>query len=180
MLMPDALFALVRAFAARYPVPTGLPGEAHEEACRAWTTQLCQQAAWSFPGARYGAKRADPGRPLSKDTLAQDRPDGLIGWDVLIGAGTGLPAVIGAPGPSLDLRGQAFVEVLGINWLDAPAPMPDPPPTPEPPPAPSCGCAEVAAQVAALTALLTPLLRPQPDGSVRLAVQIDQRVKIGW
>lgn len=194
MLMPEPVFQLVRAFAARFPVPTGFPGEAHDEACRAWTTQLCQQVAWSVPDQGYGAKRADPGRPLSKDVLAQQTATGLIGWDVLIGAGTGRPAVIGAPGESLDLTGQAFVEVLGINWLGAPAPGPGPEPDPEPPGRVCQECAMVLDRLDVLVdavlhhnVLLQTLVdqvasvvRVPADGGARVATQVDTRVKIGW
>lgn len=138
MQMPEELFALMRRFALTFPPPRGLPGAAHEEACRQWTTHLAQQAVSVFPQGNYGCKRASDDGPLSTDTIAQFA-DQFRGWDVLLGAGTGAPAVIGAPTQSIDLYGQVFVPVVGHDWLKAgpngsptgaippEAPQPDPP-----------------------------------------------------
>jgi hypothetical protein len=117
MRMPDEMFALVQRFADVYPPPHGFAGEAHDEACRGWTRHLAEQAVFTFPAAGYGCKRASDDRPLSKDVIACFGGAVLMGWDVLIGAGTGAPAVIGAPGESLDLTGQVFVAVTGRDWL---------------------------------------------------------------
>lgn len=196
MRMPDPVFALLQAFATRYPVPFGLPGEGHENACREWTIKFCQQAAWAFPAQLYGAKRAAPDRPIGKDVLAQNLATGLIGWDVLIGAGTGVPSLIGAPGESLDLSAQVFVPVTPVNWLNGTAPVPDP----EPEPDDGHVCEECKLvlerlevlieqafrQTTALTTiaevaeLLRPALRRQGDGTVRVSSQVENRVKIGW
>lgn len=158
MRMPDDLFALVQAFAAAYPPPHGFAGETHDELCRRWTQALAEQAVFTFPQGGYGCKRAGEDRPLSKDTLARFGDDFLggdvlidfIGWDVLIGAGTGAPAVIGAPTESLDLYGQVFVPVAPRDWLAeaAASASPSPSPSSAPPASPSpssddCCCCEV-------------------------------------
>jgi hypothetical protein len=120
MNLPEAIKQLLAQFAAIFPVPTGEPGEAHEENVRQWTTRFCQQVAFAFPNQGYGSKRAGDGRPLSKDTLAKiDAGLGLVCWDLLIGTGTGRPIL------SLDpqfhaINGQQFVAVEPVNYLALP------------------------------------------------------------
>lgn len=161
MLMPTPLYHLLTWWARQFPVPQGLPGEAHEDACRQWTTRFAQQAVFQFPSASYGAKRATPDRPLSKDVIAL-HGDPLIGWDVLIGAGTGRPVIPGAPQESLDLTGQWFESVAAQDYLRLfppnidPGPVGPAPPTTDPPspPTPPCDeCSLLQTMVEALVGL---------------------------
>jgi hypothetical protein len=156
MNLPEAIKQLLAQFAAIFPVPTGEPGEAHEENVRQWTTRFCQQVAFAFPNQGYGSKRAGDGRPLSKDTLAKiDAGLGLVCWDLLIGTGTGRPIL------SLDpqfhaINGQQFVAVEPVNYLALPPgdeeddvndAKPDAPPAPKPLPACQCKAIDAAAEV---------------------------------
>jgi hypothetical protein len=150
MNLPEAVKQLLAQFAAIFPVPTGEPGEAHEENVRQWTYRFCQQVAFAFPNQGYGAKSAGPGRPLSKDTLAKlDAGLGLVCWDLLIGTGTGRPVL------SLDpefhaIDGQQFVAVEPVNYLALPPGDEEdiPAPTPAPVPAPvACKAIDAAAEV---------------------------------
>jgi hypothetical protein len=146
---------MLRQFAAKFPVPQLQPGEAIEaleERARQWTVRFCEQAA--CVSASYGAKRADPTRPISKDVLAWHGVAEFVGWDLLSGVGTGAPTLndglAGRPLPSTyDLTGQVFVPVNAKDWLGfyvTPQPVPDPiiptpvtpdPATPVPAPAPT-------------------------------------------
>lgn len=161
MLMPTPLYHLLTRWAARFPVPQGEPGDAFEETCRQWTTRFIQQAAFQYPYEGYGAKRAGEGRPLSKDVIARFGPP-LIGWDVLVGAGTGAPVLIDGPKDSIDLTGQIYEPVQPQDYLrdfppgvdPGPEPGPPPGPDPEPPTTPDCSqCALLKTGVEALLAL---------------------------
>jgi hypothetical protein len=130
MSLPEAVKRLLFQFAAIFPVPTGQPGEAHEERVRQWTYRFCQQAAFAFPSEGYGAKRAGDGRPLSKDTLAKalfnhagDVTD-LYAWDLLLGTGTGNPQLAHDP-EYHHIPEQVFVPVTPVDYLGASAPSED-------------------------------------------------------
>lgn len=135
MMMPEALYHLLTWWARRFPVPQGAPGEVQDEACRQWTTQFCQQASFQFPYEGYGAKRAATGRPLSKDVISRFGPP-LIGWDILVGAGTGQPTLPDGPQESLDLSSQIFEPVQPQDYLRMFPPNIDPGPAPGSPPEP--------------------------------------------
>jgi hypothetical protein len=169
MQLPDDVYTKLVAFAARYPIPQGTPGEAHEEACRQWTLRFCEQCTFSFPFMRYGAKRASPDRPTSKDTLARQDVVTLWGWDLLIGAGTGRPTLISGPGPGKNLTDppdgpQVFVEVAPYDWLG----------DPDVAPAPTCPCAEQARTM--LAALAT--LAEQQQAILRVLADLPTRADL--
>jgi hypothetical protein len=133
MQLPDAVKYLRGLYVARFPIPAGPPGEPHEENCRQWSIRFAEQVAYNFPGQGWGMKRAGPGRPISKDTIAQ-RIDGehLRIWDLLTGTGTGDPRLNDNP-ESEELTGQTFVPVASTNHLKLQVPNPEPPTTPTPP-----------------------------------------------
>ena len=130
---PWELSDLLSRYVARYPVPQGAPGDATDEACRQWSIRFAEQAAFSEPEGGYGMKRADPYRPIGKDTLAASRGGRLYVWDLLSGVATGKPALVPNP-TALDVTGQVFVVVQPTNHLGE-APPVDPPVDPpvEPP-----------------------------------------------
>jgi hypothetical protein len=118
---------IVVRFAAGFPVPQGAPGPDHEERIRQWTTQLAEQIAFERPQDGFGKKRADRGRPISKDTIA--RPDGamLLAWDILTASGTGRPTLV-VDSDSIDITGQVFVAVTPRNHLGTAPPPAEPVP----------------------------------------------------
>jgi hypothetical protein len=128
MSLTDAQQAVIRAFAAAYPVPT-----TGDDAARDWTHRLCEQLAFSCPADGWGHKRADPTRPHSADCIAIRAP--FVGWDIIDSAGTP-QAALRLGGQSLDLSGQTFEPVTPTNHL-----ADDPPPPPPPPPT-DCPCEE--------------------------------------
>jgi hypothetical protein len=108
---------LLRRFETRYPVPqTPGGGDAHEEKCRQWSIQFAEQVAFDH-GQDYGVKRAGPGRPISKDSLARQVSRTVIwSWDLLIGTGTGTPVVAEDPAWH-DISDQVFEPVTPVNHL---------------------------------------------------------------
>lgn len=131
MKLPQKVKALLQTFEAKFPLPQGTPGEAHEERCREWVIRFAEQAAYEFPSDRYGVKRASPTRPISKDSLAQKKTR-LVSWDLMDGAGTGHPTISDEP-EFHDIPDQVFVEVAPIDHLGGGVPTPQPP-SPQPPP----------------------------------------------
>ncbi len=78
-------------------------------------------------GPSWGTKRADPGRPLSKDAIAQKQPDGtLLAWDLIDGASR---KPFPNPG-SIDISKQVFVAVEPFDYLGVGVPIVPPPPPP--------------------------------------------------
>lgn len=130
-LPPDVLLTRSR-YIAVYPLWTMPAGPEAEDRARKWTIGLAEQIAFEHPGQGYGCKRADPGRPISKDAIAQAQVDGrLVAWDMLSGAGTGSPVLVQHP-EAMDITGQVFVTVPPVDHLSnggTPTP-PDPEPAP--------------------------------------------------
>jgi len=83
-----------------------------EESRRKLTLMFAQQCRFEL-GSNWGTKRADSGRPLSKDTICTRNP--FIGWDTQIG---GSVITVAEFPDSVDLTGQVFVEVEPINHLE--------------------------------------------------------------
>lgn len=134
MKLPEQIKSIRTRYIQRFPVPQGEPGEAFEERARQWSIAFAEQVAFE-QGALWGMKRADPNRPISKDTIALYADDGIIRiWDLLIGTGTGRPRLAEDP-DAQDLRDQVFVPVTPTNHLAADAPVPQDPPRPDAPPA---------------------------------------------
>lgn len=133
-LPPDVLLTRAR-YVAVYPLWTMEPGEEADARARAWTMGLAEQMCFTH-GPSYGTKRADPGRPISKDAIAY--VPGLLPWepghmlwafDMLSGAGTGHPQLVPNP-EAIDITGQVFVPAAPIDHLtNGTDPHPVPPPT---------------------------------------------------
>ena len=66
-------------------------------------------------------KRADGGRPISKDTIAQQAGGRLYIWDLISGAGTGHGVL--QVGEREDITGQVFVVVTPTNHLGTVGPV---------------------------------------------------------
>lgn len=147
MQLPESIQSLLTRYVAQYPIPTGEPGEAHEEHVRQWSIRFAEQVAYS-EGKEWGMKRADPNRPISKDTLSRYAGGKLLIWDLLIGTGTGNPRL--NPNPeSDDVTGQVFEPVMPRNHLDAITPSSTPLP-----PLPPADLGPVMAKLADLDARL--------------------------
>lgn len=146
MKLPEQVKDIIRRFVARYPLwsmDDPVDGAVAEDTARRWSTQLAQQINYELPRQGWGKKRADPGRPISKDAIAKDGTP-LLCWDILTGAGTGRPALVPDP-DSEDITGQVFVPVDMVDHLREPEvgqpgnTEPDPEPALEPEPASTSG-----------------------------------------
>lgn len=145
--LDDGVKDTLRRYVAKFPPPTKFQGEEEDpwnERARQWTLRGIGQVVFEHPGQGYCSKRGDPGRPISKDSMARERPGRLTSWDLLSGTGTGHPTFIPDPegleiGPGTPeggAKGQTPVPVVGKDVL-GPATIPTPvpkPPTPVPPP----------------------------------------------
>lgn len=147
MQLPAEVKAIRARYVAAYPVPQGEPGEAFEERARQWSIAFAKQVAFE-QGPLWGMKRADPNRPISKDTLSLYGEDGaIIIWDLLMGTGTGKPRLVDDP-QGEEIRGQVFVPVTPTNHLGAVVPPVKPGPQPLPP-------ADLGPVVSQLSAILS-------------------------
>lgn len=150
MKLPRPVYDTCKRYADRFPPPQIRPGESpssHEQRCREWTVRMAQQVVFEH-GPSYGAKKASPTRPISKDSLAHKDGSEQDAWDMLHAAGSGHPTFVTYPPQAHDIDGQVFVSVPPVNHLGSPEPPepPEPPPTPIPPtpipptPCPPCTC----------------------------------------
>jgi len=132
MILPDRVFAIVSAIHAR----NAALASGDDDQRRALQKMIVETVVNRFPGEGWGWKRADPGRPLSKDTIANNRmdPPHILAWDCFDGS-TRLPV----QRDSILIDDQVFVDVVGFDHLGTgvPAPRPDPPPQPRPMPGPA-------------------------------------------
>lgn len=132
-----AVVELFKKWVVRFPVPTDVPGPAHEERIRKYVIRFAEQVEFSFPGEGYGVKKASAGRPIGKDTLARKYGGAFLAWDLFKGAGTGTPEPDWTPTVhDLTDSKQVFVPVKPVNHLGVSEPGPDPTPEPKPDPKP--------------------------------------------
>ena len=133
MFLPPRVQQIVRALHERHRALSAGTDDQRRQLAR----MIAEQARFEL-GPTWGSKRADAGRPPSKDAVAQRQPDGkLLGWDLFNGA-TREPH---ANPSSIDISGQVFIDVSpGVDHLGAVfADLPSEPPPPPPPPPPSAG-----------------------------------------
>ena len=129
MPLPQAIKNIRSRYLTKFPLPQGDPSPAQEDVCRQWSIRFAEQVAFELPGQGWGVKRADPGRPIGKDSIARHlAAEGvLIVWDLMTGAGTGRPALNDSP-VSEDITGQFFetrAEFFNpTNHLGTPIPEP--------------------------------------------------------
>lgn len=170
---------IINIFSARYDY---LRKSTNDDDRRSLTQKIAEQVAYEL-GPRWGQKRADPGRPLSKDTLAFNGDDQLHGWDLFNGTTREANQFPDEINP-VEMKEQVFVLVTPTNHLGAPS-APSAPPAPPVPQAPApqtcqftpCDCgpdlvaifaelerlkAEVASQTGALAALIAKPTPPIP------------------
>lgn len=177
MKIPAEVKAIRARMIAAFPVPTGEPSDAYEERLRQWSIRFAEQVAFELPGQGYGVKRANPTRPISKDTLAREFDGRLVIWDLFTGGGTGNPRLNDDP-DSEDITGQ-YVETrpeyfqprnhLGPVVVVPPAPPPAPPVPPTPPPAAPIELALMLARLDAVAADLIAVRQMVEDLATRPA-----------
>ena len=75
--------------------------------------ELCidadEQVAFEHPNQGWGTKRADKGRPVSKDAIAQKIGVTLFAYDMVSGAGTSNPTFVYKKATAMDITGQVFI-----------------------------------------------------------------------
>jgi hypothetical protein len=129
MTLPDHVFAIAKALHAKN---TAL-ADGHEDQRRALQKMIVETVVARHPHEGWGWKSAGPGRPPSKDAIANNRlmPGHLLAWDCFDGT-TRQPVQREAE----VIDGQLFIEVTGVDHLaDHPTPTPEPsPPIPAPAP----------------------------------------------
>jgi hypothetical protein len=133
MKLPLEVLTLRDQLLTASPLPySAQPSEAKDESFREWCIDLAEQVTFSYPGHGFGVKRAGEGRPISKDTIAQQVGTVLWAWDLFTGVGTASTGVVPNP-DSMDITGQIFVPVEPVDHLGGSTP-----PEPPDPPAPTC------------------------------------------
>ena len=84
-----------------------------DENRRAWVMQVIEQVVFQFPAGGWGAKCADPGRPLSKDAIALQADGHLFAFDLVNGGTKRVnDSVVGE-----QIDDQVFVPVQGKDHL---------------------------------------------------------------
>ena len=83
--------------------PTG------EDNVRQLIIKADEQVAFEHTRQGYGTKRADHGRPVSKDSLAQLTPEGLFIWDLVSGAGGNEPTFVYKKATAQGITGQIYI-----------------------------------------------------------------------
>lgn len=174
MKLPATVKQIRTMFVQQFGIPSGTP-ETIDEPARQWCIKFAQQIAAALPGQGFGVKRADPGRPIGKDTLAQQSPAGLVCWDLFTGTSTGNPRLNEDP-DSESIPDQTFVPVEPHDWLGILNTKPTDP-TPVPQPIPPGGTDELTAAlrrleqkvdgIAGLTAHLEDLVKSSDDANER-------------
>lgn len=124
MKLPDNVKAARDRFIGKFPLPQGT----NDDGIRAYTIKLAEYVRF-VAGPAWGNKRADPGRPIGKDSIALNGIRTLLAWDLYLGAGTGSPALIGDP-DSMDITGQVFVPAAAVDHVGGDATTPGNPGTP--------------------------------------------------
>ncbi len=128
MKLPAAILNTRDRYVAAFPL-WNVPPEQADDTARQWTLGLIAQINFEHPSQGYGSKRADAGRPLSKDSLAQNTAAALWNFDLLTGTGTGHPSLVINP-DAVDISGQIWEFVQGRDVIGH---APPPTPTPVPP-----------------------------------------------
>jgi hypothetical protein len=116
----------MRALAARPEINALIRGDDDQRrhATRIMAEQLC-----FLLGPEWGTKRADPGRPQSKDSISRLRDGHLCNWDYVNGTTRELMF-----GDGEDITGQVFMAVQPVDHVSGD--IPDPPDDPDDPPQP--------------------------------------------
>lgn len=132
MRVPDRVVEICRALWSRDLA------EGDDDARRALTRLIAEQVAFEL-GPQWGTKRADPGRPPSKDAVAYQLvavrdgqvvgTTGLLAWDWQ----NGTTREVNPAGEMQDITGQVFIPVAPTNHLGESGAPPEVPPPVTPP-----------------------------------------------
>lgn len=126
---PVASQRLVDIVNALYQQHEGL-ATGNDDDRRQLTLMMAEQARFDL-GPHYGTKRADSGRPPSKDAIAYMDTDGkLYAWDWQNGATREPQIHVGDPAG--DISDQVFIKVSPVDHLQGTSPTPSPTPIPGP------------------------------------------------
>lgn len=111
MVLPDRVFVIVSALHAQHAALAS----GDDDARRSLQKMIVETVVKRHPGEGWGWKRADPGRPLSKDAIANNvlMPGHIVAWDCFDGA-TRSPV----QRDSMLIDDQVFVEVTGFDHLN--------------------------------------------------------------
>jgi hypothetical protein len=132
MQLPSNVLAVVKLFEPQLPQGDDWTDENR----RAWNIKVAQQVRWLF-GPKWGTKRADATRPISKDALAYMDVDNLWAFDTV----NGMTRKVNDSVEGIDISNQIFVVVSPIDHLGLGSAPVEPPEQPaEPPAAPACSC----------------------------------------
>lgn len=126
MILPDRVFAIVSAVHAK----NAALSSGDDDQRRSLQKMVIETVVKRCPGEGWGWKRADPGRPLSKDSIANNliEPGHVLAWDCFDGT-TRLPV----QRDSIQIDDQVFVDVVGFDHLNGvvlPKIKPQPPSSP--------------------------------------------------
>lgn len=145
MNLPGRVVEIVRAL---YEANKNLALGSDEDR-RALTIKINEQIAFEL-GSQWGAKRADSGRPISKDAIAFNAAPDLFIWDWQDGTTRGPSSFMAAGVPGKNVGEgqpegpQVFVPVSPTNHLGAvPAPAAGGQSGSQPPPAPGVPAAAI-------------------------------------
>jgi hypothetical protein len=137
MEMEEKVKDTFRRFFSKFPLEKG------EDNIREQVIRANEQVAYDHKNQGYGTKRADPGRPVSKDGHAREVNDRLYVWDIVLGAGTNNPKLNFEKAIGEDITGQIFIGpgdaldngdvFIPTDYLNGQIPIPNPDPDPEPP-----------------------------------------------
>jgi hypothetical protein len=119
MVLPDRVFVIVSALHAQHAALAS----GDDDARRSLQKMIVETVVKRHPGEGWGWKRADPGRPMSKDAIANNviTPGHIVAWDCFDGA-TRAPV----QRDSMLIDGQVFVEVSGFDHLNDAVLVPQP------------------------------------------------------
>lgn len=172
MTLPTVVAVVAGQLAARYPdLALG-----NDDQRRLLTRRIAEQVAYAL-GPAWGTKRADPGRPPSKDAIAYLDPDTqrLYSWDWQNGTTRAVNPHRTPSGDAVemeDITGQVFIPVSATDYLQSAGEGPGTPVEPHPAqPAPP----DLEAALARLTALeerLEGLRAMQEQAFAELSTQI--------
>jgi len=115
MKLPARAIQIIDAFLQRNPELA----KGTDDNRRALTMAIAQQIRFEL-GPGWGTKRADPGRPPSKDSFSF-KGDHLYNWDWQNGTSRGRQVFAGQEGAKID--DQTFIEVTGVDRLGVGAPV---------------------------------------------------------
>lgn len=110
MVLPDRVFAIVSAVHTQ----NAALSNGDDDMRRSLQKMVIETVVSRCPGEGWGWKRADPGRPLSKDSIANNmiQPGHVLAWDCFDGTSR-LPV----QRDSIPIDDQVFVDVVGFDHL---------------------------------------------------------------